>query len=718
MPSFKLKDGFGLSANVTAGSGALLKYFQNLPDITVSTIDLSKPPVTSAQGGLTFSQPIDIGKSGVELKVGATASGTLSIFVPDKDGAPLFNPDTFGDNIPVGKNLRYVSLALSAELNGGASASPGDLKFGFNGRSKVVLAFYERFTADAKALAAVKDTIANFSIPADLDDIDAMPENSIATVEGSGELKFSGSANLLSVTNPLATANVPAAGAIGVTGGAALDVAADFKLSSDYQVRVQRLAGKKFRMGFYRKRGSQFTFSVDAKVSLTAKLGDNDLFVKLMQKISSDPKGDLKRLEAAGLSEDQSKDIQAAIKSAVNRSLEIGASVELSNTAESAAMFLYEVDLNAVQLDGRTLLHSALEGDLSGLVKTDIKPPAGIRVLKTLISTKKTFQHSLKVNLLGIYNVLQLSTLLKETKAAWDAATGELVLTDRIAADKIQVITSNLQVKDSDKLRQILAEHFLITAAYRAADKVVAAAELKGLQSFFNLEKNPSKIRMRDYLLIPATLDLQTPTALPAGIKDFGDTTVYAEAGYDNKAFRSLFFDENGKLYGREIYTNAGRLAIKCLVQAGDDDAFRLLLATNDALFKALAKIGSVSSGIFAETCTNAGVPRDNVAVVGTDFVNVAWFADAMQTAGKRLQEIDKFLQKNPNTDPENHDFKQLKKQLADSLGKAADSATVDFGGPWGFETMALLKKSSSKKWILINRYITSTLPAAGRTPE
>jgi len=727
MATFQLTDGFGLTASVTPNTGALAKYFKNLPDWKLSAInleqikdlDLTAPAVKNGQGGLTFSQPIEIGNPTVELTVGASAKGSLGIFVPASDGASLFSPDVFGDNIKVAATQRYVSANLCAELNGSASVSPGDLKFGFNGKSDVNLWYYERFGAGAKVLEAIKGTISRFCIPADLDDIAAMPEGGIAIAEGLGDLKFSGSVNLLAVTNPLATATVPLAGAITVTNGAAITVGADYEFSGKYQVRIQRLAGRTFRLGFYKERNSQFDFTVTADAALTVELGSSDLFVTLIKAISRDPTGDLKQLEAAGLSADQSKAIQSAIKSAVNRCLQIGASLELLRADESAAMFLYEVNLDALGADGRTVLHSALEGNLSALVKTDTNPPAGITVVKTLISKGRTFQHSLKLNLLGIYNVLQLSKLLIEGSKAWDPRTGEVVLTDRIAADKIGVLTSNLEIKDSDKLRRILAEHFLITSAYRAVAGVVGSPELAGLQSYFNLEQNPSASRMRDYLGLPVALGLETLVAaqasLPKGVDDFGHTTVYAEAGYDHPAFRSLFFSGTG-LQDPAVYTAAGRQAIQSLVTAGDPDDGRLLLATNDPFFRELQRIGNVQSAEFAEACVKAGVPAAIVPAVGTDYTDIVWFAGAMQNAGQKLQAIDAYFASHPQTDPQNHDFLQLKKQLADALGKAAERATADFGGPWGFLAMARLGKASSKKWLLVNRYITSEL-AAGQAP-
>jgi hypothetical protein len=720
MATFQLTDGFGLNVTITPAKGALSKYFRNFPSFSVLKTDLSQianedltnPTITKVQSGVSFSDPIDMGQPSVELKVGTTGSGNLSIFVPSKDGAPLFDPDVFGDNIKVGANQRYVSFALSAGLTGSASDTKGDLKFGFDGKSNVTLSYYERFTAGTTVVAAVTGTISRFTIPGDLDDIKGMPEGSIATVESSGDLKFSGSVNLLALTNPLATVSVPVAGAVKIAGGLTIAVGADYEFSGDYQVRVQRLAENVFHLGYYRKRDSEFDFTVSANASITAKLGDNDLIASLMKAISSDPAADLKQLEASGMSADQAKAIQTAVKSAINRTLEIGASVELSVTEESDAMFLYEVDLDAVQQGDLPILHSALEGDLTGLVDSDPTPPAGIKVLKTLISRSTTFQHSLKVNLLGIYNVLEVSKLVTQGSTAWDATTGELVLTDNISEDRIEVIASNLQAKNSDKFQQLLAEHFLITASYRAVANIVSGPDVSGLQSYFHLEQNPSKTRMRDYLSLSVGLALQTnPVAMAelGAIDDYGATTVYAEAAYTNAAFRSLFFSDNA-LLDPALYASAGREAIKSLVAVGDSDDFRLKLASNDALFLQLQGIGNVQSTDFANACVSAGVPQSMVPVVGTDYLNIVWFQSAMQQAGKQLLVIDQYVQSNPSVDPNNHDFVALKHKLTESLKTVVQQATADFGGPWGFATMALLGKYSSRKWLIVNSYITKEL--------
>ncbi len=728
MPAFQLKDGFGLDVSITPAAGALSKYFKSVPDMMLSKIDLtqsgnrdlSDPAIRSATGDLSFSQSIDIGTSGVELKAAADLSGTLSIFVPDKDGAPLFQPDLFGDEIDVRKNERYISMTLLAMITADVSVAPGDLTFGFSGTSSVSLRYYQLFSQDDKKLVdAVEETVAHFAIPGDLDDIDLMPVGSIAIAEGTGNLKFTAAVNLLAATNPLASASLPVFGALQITGGATITVGGAFEFSGDYQVRVHKLAPKTFRLGFYRKLGSQFSISASARGSIAAKLGDSDLFVDLIRAISSDPKADLKALQNAGLSNDKIQDIQKAIKNAVDRSLAIGVSVELSSADAKEAMFLYEVDLNAIQPDGRALLHEALEGNLSGIVAANENLPRGVTLLKTLVSKTQTLQHALKVNLLGIYNLSRVSSLIAQGSVGWDRTTGELAITDQVSASRIGISTSNLET-DSKKLRHVLAQQFLITAAYSAAANILdTGPRLSAAQSYFDLKSDASAADMRKDVLLAAALGLSSePDALervPQHVNHFGPATVYAEAAYDNEAFYSVFLD-HGQLRDPSEYTTAARRAITFVVRPGDPDEARLLMATDDRLFADLCRVGNPSSVEFRTVLSNRGVPPAVVRLVGVDYLNVCFLRDALSSAGPALLAIRQFLEKNPHTDPGNHKFKELAAALSKHMAQVAQQATEDFGGPWGFCAMALLRRSATQKWLLVNAHVAGALETTSRS--
>jgi hypothetical protein len=212
MPTIKITDTFGFVDTIQlSDKGALNKYFKPLPgSIAISTLNLKSQDgkldkVASTQAALDLGTTAQLGTGNtVDLEIKAKPSGTISIFSPS-GGKPafVFNPEQFADSVSVGPNQSCVSAAFNATVEADNSGKTSDLKFGFKGSSAVTLSYYELFdTANGETLVgAVERTIANFTIPGDLDDIEAMPSDSIAAVNGTGDLKFSGTLNLAALTN-------------------------------------------------------------------------------------------------------------------------------------------------------------------------------------------------------------------------------------------------------------------------------------------------------------------------------------------------------------------------------------------------------------------------------------------------------------------------------------------------------------------------------------
>src|ERR1017187_86317 len=206
MPTIKLTDQFGLDVDVATGDlSSLAKYFGNFTSLSLAGFNLNSiagltledPAVTSIHAGLNFAQPVGIGSGGV----------TLAIFVPPADGGNLFDSDRYGDNIPVDGAERYVSIVLSTTAGPGINAAVNQLCFGFHAGATVSLANYRLFETHPTApsiLAAVQDTLANFCVPGGLDDLRGLAPGAVVTLEGTGTVSCSGSADLPSVANPLA----------------------------------------------------------------------------------------------------------------------------------------------------------------------------------------------------------------------------------------------------------------------------------------------------------------------------------------------------------------------------------------------------------------------------------------------------------------------------------------------------------------------------------
>jgi len=185
MPTIQLTDQFGLDADVTAGDlSSLAKYFTNLSSLSVTGFNLNAiagltladPAVKSLQAGLTFAQPAGIGSGGATLQLSAGVCGSFNIFVPPAAGGNLFDPNQYGDNIAVGGAERYVSIALTATFTPGIDAPVNQFSFGFTAGASVTLTNYRLFETQPAApaiLAALQDTVANFSVPCSLDDLNA-----------------------------------------------------------------------------------------------------------------------------------------------------------------------------------------------------------------------------------------------------------------------------------------------------------------------------------------------------------------------------------------------------------------------------------------------------------------------------------------------------------------------------------------------------------------
>ena len=318
----------------------------------------------------------------------------------------------------------------------------------------------------------------------------------------------------------------------------------------------------------------------------------------------------------------------------------------------------------------------------------------------------------LKVNLLGIYNVISISKLLTSGATAWDATTGEFVITDSVNASRIDIDGRNFGA-NPDKLRHVLSESLLMSAAYRAGAFVSGPPTCKACHTYCTENTSADVQRMRHNLLLGEGLGFadagKARAGLPAEERDFGRTLLLAEASYDDAAFTSLFFD-GARQRDLAEYDRAGRNALQYLVQPGDFNDYRLRVVQNDQLWASMRKVGNTQSGEFKQLFPD--LPASSVQFIGVDYVNIVWWADAMRKAGDHLAQMRQFLAQ-PNVGRDDPRFVKLKQDLADHLAQVAKLTKQDFGGPWGLLAMRLVAASAGRRFILMN----SALPLACEAP-
>ena len=582
MATIKLSDQLGAVVDVQpADTSALLRYFRALPALALQNGDLAQaggltldqPAVRSFKTGLSFKDKIDLG-NGVDLSVQAGTHGSFSLVRRSEGATNLFGSSVFGEDfeIPEGTCYARVSFDAGAEVSPGGAV--GSLSFGVQPGSSLEIANYRNYplSAGVTIVQALRETIGGFLLPACTSDLEAIPEKGAVTVTGAGSLRLSVEADLLALTNPLAVAKLPGPLPVArVTAGGTIQVGAAYRIEGEYQMRALRLDGKRLRIGWHRQKSDEWTVTATASAGVSVGTGEMDLFSTLVRAISADPKADIDELGRAGLSPDQATAILAAVQAAVSRRLELALAVEMSALESGGAAFLYEIDLPRLTPLSRDALDRALQGDLSALHGDTLPGVTCVRSIWTKASEKRI---SLDVNLLGIYNFGSIASLVRTGTVLAEPATGTLIFTDQITADRVRSAQVNYGA-DTSKLRHVLAESFLITAVYRGTEQAAGGLSLASSHTFFELSNNTSRQDMLRSLRIGTALGLWNEPAagLPADAGDFGRTTVHARTDYDDALTASLFLDAGGNPYPREFYENAGRAALQLLVAEGDQDA-------------------------------------------------------------------------------------------------------------------------------------------------
>jgi len=719
--TIKLNDRFALDTDVQlAPFSALLKYAQSLPSLIVEKADLSRiggltlsdPAVTSLTAGLSFNQPVNLGKGAPQLTIQAAVQGSFTVISRSPGNETLFGSDPFGENIQIPEGTCFVATALKASAAASLGGSVDALQFGIETGANITIANYGNFDAGAGSptlLEALRQSIAGFVIPADAADLAAIPERGLVSITGQWNLKFSGTVNLLAAANPLATLALPAGlPAIAVKAGESVQVGASYQVSGEYQLRVQKVGSSQVRLGWYRNRSTEIKVTASASAGLAAGIGDTDLFSAILKAISSDAHADRDELKRAGLSDTQTAGIQSAVQAAVQRKLELALSFEIGALKSDQAAFLYEVNTAALGDDGRQALPRALAGDLSALT-LDGALPAGIRMVRSIFSNMKQRNNTLKINLLGIYNAISISKLALSGSTLFEPATGALVITDKATADRIRASEVNFGA-DTRKLRHVLAESFLITAMYRGSRLAVTAPALKSSHTFFEIHAATDGNQMRDNVQVGTALGLLAGASalLPDGVDDFGRTTIYAETQYDDALTTTLFLTADGKPRPVEYYDRAGRNAIKLLVREDGDDAFRRRPAIDDNLWRQMRTSGQPQFALM--------FPAEQVGAITADYSVIVWWAGAMRSAAERLAEMRAFFNTNPQPSPDDRPFQQLRDKLAEELARVAANTKEDFGRPWGLLAMDLASGRQADAVVIITgpRLALSTQRAKG----
>jgi hypothetical protein len=584
----------------------------------------------------------------------------------------------------------HAGLEVTGSLEACASGAAGDLSFGLDAQSGVTLAFDKVFPAAEAAPtlgSAVGRMLSAFVIPGGVADLGLLAAGDVCTVCGQGSLKLTGGFTIATPVNPLASVTLPLnVGSLDVKDGAMAGVSAAVTFSGAYRIRATGLAGGAVGLRFEKQKGAALRGDITASAGAGVTLGGTDLLSALLGAIG---KSDVDPKLLAGLTAEEKKTFNAALAEGVDHSLQASLDLALSSAREDDVLFEYEVRPAALDDASTASVNRALHGDLTAL--TAAESPAGVTLRSSVLTRMRSQGVSLKVNLLGIVNLLSLTKLVSKCEMLHDAASGSLTIKETAQSERIGAISDPLLRQEA--LRKAIFESVLATTTYRASG-AVAMPELRCANLHFVVNRSTDRAAVRGYLNWFLALGLMTKDAAEAALAGYaGDqtSTCLLRTELDDAACENLFL-AGGAPRHEAYYREFGRSALRALLHPDADEiaAARYRFLDDQATWNQAVEIGP-SPELRRLIPLNPGDARFDVVLadVTGDLYDILWWAGSMAKAGTALLEMRRFLNgRDPVGLKDDSGFQRNCEALQKLMMSVVAKSKARFGEPWGMVSL------------------------------
>jgi hypothetical protein len=366
----------------------------------------------------------------------------------------------------------------------------------------------------------------------------------------------------------------------------------------------------------------------------------------------------------------------------VQHSVQASIDAVLSTASDNQAAFQYELDLDSLDAASLDAVNRALRGDLSGLTVLETRTAAGaaiapgVKLLDSLLVRARTSGISLKVNLLGIVNLLSLSELISKCEILFEPASGDLTIKETAQSERLSAITDQLLRQEA--LRKALFESVLVTTTYRAG-KAVALPELDSHALHFVIHRGTSPANVRDYLNWFATLGLIQQTEASSLLGQYpGDKTsnCVLRTAFNDAACEQLFFGPDGKLRDEAYYLEFGRQALRAMLAPSPDtvDQVRYRVLDDPTSWKRAVDDGPSPALRQVIPLDPADAHFDMaLSLVTGDIYDLVWWAHSMRAAGEALLAV--------RQDPALQGHRDA---LQKTMLKVVADSKARFEQPWG----------------------------------
>ncbi len=690
MPTITINDEQGkeLLASDLSGEG-LGKYLKSAASLrsVMSIGQILSTPLADHDGSrelaLTLDREVPVGKNS-ELAISGGARVGIGLH---PSGGTLFAGSDLQSPVTVPNGSAYTSLTLEALLKAGLGGLTGSVGFGFEAGSALRYSYFHPFDIvgnEETVGGAVNRMLSDAVFPADADDLTRLPVGAFASLAGEGELSFSGEAVLSSTTNLLATPGLPLVGTAALTQAASATVRAEWTASGGFELRVSKPSSAQVRLAFYRRRGRSLSVSARAMAGVAATIRGKDLLATLMTAISPNPEADLLALVDAGLGDEPIEAIQQAVAASIDRSLTLAAQLQLSVLREDEALCAYDLELTRLDQKAKAAVGEAMHGQLAAIGQVAAVSGGPIRIVASAARQLHERKTSWRINLLGILNVASFVELVREGTVTFDPVSGALTAADKVSSRRIRIASRPLE-SDTEKLRKVLFESLMVTAAYQASRALGSMLSLTAEQTYLEQRGRTKRGDLEDHyraLIALGLCDERERDARLAAETEFGSSTFAIENHFAPAACDAMFLDADGRPHAMDHYEGLAREAFLALIPASDPArSYRRFALASDATW---ARVRSLGGDIDRALPSHIRQDALRLAVVRGDVFTIVWWARAMHKAATELAAMRTFLgQRDAATLASDQSFLKARATLAEALAGVVATTEARFDDPW-----------------------------------
>ena len=678
---------FSGSADLKVGEGSLAgKSITRIGSTAANLVkDLSRSikdvEFQSANLGAVLQSPKIAINAAESMTVKTGTNCTLTRYTA-KDKT-LLGKDPSVPQIDIGPDDYWMSFALQGTLDLAGSGNLGSgfgvsLKFG----STLNLTEYTRFSPADGPLPtlgeAIGITLTDFGLLASAAEIRGLQPGTVRSADVSGTVTVSGSYSLPMAVNQLALAESVVPFKIAVKPDFGVKLGGSVALTGDYSVLCWRNGPTQIVLAVMKKKGTTLTATFNAGAGLAASMGGGDLIEPFFNAVA--PGIDLAK---CGLAKDDPryKAINDVLTESVSRAFSVSVNAKCAAAFTDQAALVYSVDLTEGSELAKAATNAALDAALAG-DWSQLSTLPNAKELCNAIADSHEHKFTFAVNLIGIFSYETIADFVSSSTVVRDAESLSVTITDSQTAKRITTAATPY-LADPNKLRTVLYESTVATAAYKLASGNLSPADLKLTQQMLIYKSRLSPADLRKDLRLAVAIAEMTGAQLDAiPMANPSHVRVEANQALDNDHLLKVFFADPTKHTPHTVPELAllGRRTLAALLDpANIADARRIAVLNSDQIWAAM----DVSGG---------KAPADSPASY-SDWCDVTFWANAIHGLAKPLQAVLEAWQHIPaGSDPTKaQNFMKARDTLKKAVGEAVHDTHAAFETGWPIAVMYAL---------------------------